>query len=147
MSITVTLRSNRIPAMQVQVQSKMQAAVEKTARNIRDFASQIAPRDTGSLAESLYVSSPAGSDYGQRAGVAASRNPQATIQPEVQPQFVLSLSGPASQNAYVAVVGVAAGHGIFQEFGTRYMGAQPFLYPAVLGLQGQFVNEMKTIAN
>lgn len=146
MSVTVTLRSNRIPALLAQIQDKSKAAVETTAVNIRDMASQIAPRDTGSLAESLYVSSPAGSDYSQRAAVAVSRNPQATILSEVQPQFVLSLFGPTGPNAYIAVVGAAAGHGYFQEFGTRYMGAQPFLYPAVLGSQNQFVSDMKDIA-
>jgi HK97 gp10 family phage protein len=93
--------------------------VADAARDLRDEAAARAPYDTGSLAASIYVATPQGSDYDERAGEAAALNPKVVLLPEVE------RPGPGE-----AVVGVAAEHGLYLEYGTRYMPAQPFLTPA-----------------
>lgn len=147
MSVTVTVRSNRIGELAAQLGSRSQAEVDRTAESIRGVANQLAPRDTGSLAEGLYVSNGTESDYSQRAGTAASRNPAAVIVPEVRPEFVISLGGPIPDGAYMSVVGASVAHGIFQEFGTRYLPARPFLLPALEGAANEFETGMSNIAN
>ena len=99
--------------------SRAALGVADAAHELRDNASEYAAYETGSLAASIYVTTHDGSDYAERVSDAESRNPKVVILPEVE--------APAMSDA---VVGVAAEHGLFQEYGTRYMPAHPFLTPA-----------------
>lgn len=146
--MTVTTRVNklRLDGLILQLSPRSHAAVDLTANNIRDRAASLAPRRTGSLAESIYVGTPDGSDYSQRAGDARSTNPTAIIVSEVTSSEVLSLSG-GSSNAYVDVVGVAVQHGVFNELGTRFMSAQPFIFPSVEPERDAFVSAMSHVAD
>lgn len=146
MSITAVVKRNGIPSLMSLIEKRSRQNVEDGASDVRDLAAQLAPRDTGSLAESLYVSSSAGSDYSQRAAAAASRNPDAVIVPEVRPEFALTLFG-TSGAGYTAIVGAAVEHGVFQEFGTRYQSAQPFLTPASEAMADQFTSAMQHVAD
>jgi HK97 gp10 family phage protein len=105
-------------------------AAQEIAHSIRDVASQIAPKDTTSLSQSIYVSDGEDSDYSERAGAAEAVNDNVVILEEIRPEFAISLSGgPAA--TYTVVVGVAASHGIFQEYGTATMSPQPYFTPAI----------------
>lgn len=142
----ITFRANTDPlvALVRDFPRRSHRAVDESASAIRDLASQLAPRDTGSLSASLYVATPDGSDYGQHASEAQSLNPNANIVPEVRPEFVMSL-GTGNEGLYVAVVGWAVEHGLFQELGTRYQAAQPFLFPAVENERSAFVTRMRGV--
>lgn len=146
MTLTATIRRNAIGALIAQIGTRSQATVDNAASDVRDRAVQMAPRDTGSLQASLYVSNSAGtSDYSQRAGEARSRNSDAVIIPEVTPEFALTLFG--GNTGYSAVVGVSVGHGVFQEFGTRFISARPYLTPAVEGVREAFISAMGHVAD
>lgn len=92
--------------------------VRKTAFEIQSDAQSLAPRDTGFLANSIYVKTSKDSSYSQ-AGQPSKEG--SSLLPEVE-------TPPDDQTAYVAV---GANYGIYVEYGTRYTPAQPYLTPAV----------------
>lgn len=145
MVFVVTIRKNLLPDMVKQLDLRSRRNVEQTASDVRDRASQTAPRDTGSLADGMYVSSPAGSDYTSRAGTARAENPEAVITQEVTPDSVISLFG--GSGGYSAVVAPSVAHGIFNELGTRFMSPKPFLLPATEANSEPFIAAMSTIAD
>jgi hypothetical protein len=147
MTVTVTLQADRLAQLLRQIPQRAKTAVDETADEIRDTSSQLAPRDTGSLSSSMYVSNGDESDYAQRSGQARSQNPDAIIVQEVRPEFVLSLGGGSNDNAYLAVVGAAVAHGIYQELGTRFIGSRAFMIPATEGASTAFVAAMSKIAD
>lgn len=120
-------------------------AVAETASEIRMLAAALAAIDTGSMAASIYITNGEESDYSQAAGNAKRLNPAVVIVPEVQPEFALSLSG--GNDIPATVVGVAAGHGIYNEYGTRFMASQPFLTPAAEQERDEFVTRMTQSVN
>jgi HK97 gp10 family phage protein len=145
-TVTTTLRSNRLPQVVAAIQRNTRTAVDSAAAGVQQRASQVAPRDTGSLAESIYVNNGDVSDYSLRTATAQGLNRDVVILEEIRPEFVISLSG-GNESSFAAVVGVAAGHGIFQEFGTRHSSPQSFMLPAVLGLEAEFINSMSHVAD
>lgn len=144
---TVTLRSYRIPEVVAKLGVNMRSAIDESAANLRETAVQMAPRDTGALRESIYINNGDQSDYSQRAGSARSLNDAAVIVPEVRPEFVLSLGGNPPDSAYVSVIGSAVNYAIFQELGTRFMRAQPFMIPATEGEAQNLERLMSRIAD
>lgn len=144
MGITFRVNNDPLVALIRDFPKRSHRAVDESAKAIRDLASQLAPRDTGSLSVSLYVGTPDGSDYGQASAAAQALNPEAKIIPEVRPEFVMSLES-GNDGLYVDVVGFAVEHGLFQEFGTRYQSAQPFLFPAIENERTAFVDRMRGI--
>jgi len=118
-TISATVVSDLLPELLVSLPVRATAIVGETAHVIRDNASAGAPRDTGSLAASVYVVTPTESDYGQRTADAMARDSKAEMLSEVE--------RPEPGNAYI---GVAASHGVFNEEGTVRMAARPFLRPA-----------------
>ncbi len=101
-------------------------AVRRAAKQVRDDASQYAPRDTGYLSESVYTVTSDASTYGQATGKARSRADREPL-PEVN----------APQSDTEGVVAVAAQYGTYVEHGTSRAGAQPYLTPAAEGMRGQ----------
>lgn len=138
--------SSRVPAVIAQITAQAAAVVDAVSADIQTRAEAMAPRDTGSLAASIYRSNGTESDYNLRASRAQALNKDVVIVPEVDPEFVISTSGDNS-STFSTVVGPAAQHGLFQEFGTRNMRAQPFLMPAALGFSEDLITEMSKIAN
>ncbi len=147
MTITVRMNTTGLNVLQARMGSRAKANVDQVAEEIRMSAFQMAPRDTGSLAASIYINNGEQTDYYQRTGEAASRNSQVYILELIRPEFVMSLFGGGGGNPYVSVVGVAAGHGIFQELGTRYQAPQPYMTPAVEPKRDVFVSLMTHVAD
>ncbi len=92
--------------------------VRKTALDIQSDAQSLAPRDTGFLANSIYVKTSKDSTYSQ---VEQPTKKDASLLQEVE-------SPPDDQTAYVAV---GANYGIYVEYGTVHQSPQPYLTPAV----------------
>lgn len=92
--------------------------VRKTALDIQSDAQSLAPRDTGFLANSIYVRTSKDSTYSQ---VEQPTKKDASLLQEVE-------SPPDDQTAYVAV---GANYGVFLEYGTVHQAPQPYLTPAV----------------
>ena len=92
--------------------------VRKTAFGIQSDAQSLAPRDTGFLANSIYVKTSKDSSYSE---VGQPTREGAHLLAEVE-------TPPDDQTAYVAV---GANYGIFLEYGTVHQPAQPYLTPAV----------------
>lgn len=136
---------NRIPQVIAQISERTKVAVDDTARDIQQRASSVAPRDTGSLAASIYVNNGDQSDYPQRTGDAQARNRNVVILEEIDPEFVIPLL--AGNASYSTVVGVAAGHGVFQELGTRFQPPQPFLIGSAEATSDDFMTRMSHVAD
>lgn len=145
MSFKAVLNTTRLVGLYSRLTPKAKQAVIDTSESMRDRASHLAPRRTGSLAASLYVTTPDGSDYSERASAARSLNPLAVIIPEVTPDQVLSLS--SGGKGYIGVVGIAVQHGIFNELGTRYMAPQPFMLPAAEPERDGFLQLMRHVVD
>jgi len=89
------------------------------ADKIRGLAEALAPMDTGALKRSIAIVSQKRSDYSRKVAIARRLRPRASIQPK-------PLVGK-DEVFIIPVVGYAG----FQEYGTKFHGAQPFLIPAV----------------
>ena len=148
LTLRTVIRSNRIPQVTAELRERFRGAILTAAQNLENTASLNAPRDTGSLSASVYASDGTNnSDYTTRVGNASRLNRDLVVLPEIDPEFAISLSGTSSTNSqdvYVVVVGVAAGHGVYVEYGTRNMHAQPFMTPAVEGARGTFQDDLTT---
>jgi len=143
MPVKVTLTS-QIPALVSGIQTKATANVASAGKFCQNYAQLVAPKDTGALAASIYVSGP-GDDttYPQAESGAIDRNPLIReVVTEIKPQEVDDKSGPQHP---VAVIAPAAPYGIFQEDGTRYMAPQPFMRPAAEQTRNQFLGLMVNI--
>ena len=92
--------------------------VRKTTFEIQSDAQSLAPRDTGFLANSIYVKTSKDSTYSQ---VEQPTKKDASLLEEVD-------SPPDDQTAYVAV---GANYGIYVEYGTVHQAPQAYLTPAV----------------
>lgn len=143
--ISVRVNTDRLDKLTADLPGKVKAIVDETALSIQFRAKQIAPKDTTSLSESIYHNNGDESDYALRTAIARGVNRDVIILEEISPDFVLSLSGGDAE--YTQVIGVAAGHGIFLEYGTRFMAPQPYMTPAVEPERDAFVTRMSTIAD
>jgi HK97 gp10 family phage protein len=139
--VAVTLRIGALNQLPRIIKEQTRKAVDETAAEIQTRARQIAPRDTGSLSESIYVTNGTDSDYTTRTSAARGVNRRVTILEEIRPDFVISPSGGDAE--YSAVIGVAAEHGEPVEFGTRYMDPQPYMTPSVEPQRDEFVTRLK----
>lgn len=98
--------------------------VTEAATQIMQQAKENCPVDTGSLQSTIYVKTNSTSTYGQ--GFEA---------PIGDSYFLEEIEQPPSGTAYVAV---ADNYGIYVEMGTRFMGAEPYLIPALMTVQSSF---------
>lgn len=92
--------------------------VRKTAFDVQSDAQSLAPRDTGFLANSIYVKTSKDSTYSQ---VEQPTKKDASLLEEVD-------TPPDDQTAYVAV---GANYGLYVELGTIHQAPQPYLTPSV----------------
>ena len=92
--------------------------VRKTAFDIQSDAQSLAPRDTGFLANSIYVKTSKDSSYSQ---VGQPSKEGSSLLQEVE-------APPDDQTAYIAV---GANYGVYLEYGTVHQPPQPYLTPAV----------------
>lgn len=142
----LTVRSNTISKIRSQIIEQMKGAVDDTAALIEERAKQIAPVDTGALQSSIYHNNGVDSDYDTNIARARSQNKDAVILDEIDPEFVIPLSG-SNEDSYTQVVGCAVEYGIFNEYGTRHMRPHPFMLPSALGAEDDFTTAMTQIAD
>lgn len=137
--------------VQASITSRAEDTVRDSAKYMRDLAEAIAPVRTGAFAASIYVNGPGDySDYAQRAGVAAARNPKARIIPELLAARVdtRQLRNNLGQFSLPeAIVASAVEYSVFLEDGTRYMGPRPTFRPAAEGTRAQFADAMSHVAD
>lgn len=145
--LSVTVRYDHTAALSQQMQQRMHAAVDTAALQIQDRASQIAPVDTGALRNSIYVNNGTDSDYSLRVSTARSLNRDMVALEEIDPEFVIAVSSTPGPDSYISIVAAAAEYALFQELGTRYHRAQPFMYPAALAVEDDFAQAMTHLAD
>jgi HK97 gp10 family phage protein len=123
---------NHLDALAKALTPAVQKIVTKTAMDIQASAASSAPVDTGFLRNSIYNVTPGASTYGQGA---SPTHKGSSLLPEV---------GPLEDNtsAYVAV---GANYGVYLEYGTRHMPAQPYFYPAVDQASQPFIDAMSKL--
>lgn len=112
--------------------AKIQAATEESPAEAAEFGAnywrQGVRTDTGSYKASIYVQSHDSSDYAEHVSEARSLNPSIEILPE--------LPKPARKGA--AAFGSAAGHAVYNEYGSSTISAKPALQPAIEATRKQF---------
>src|SRR2546421_7265287 len=126
----VGISFNKFPEIAAHLHTALHEIMVETAFEVANNYTINAPRATGFMAESAYVSSTDGSTYGQ--GQAPPGD--AYLLPEVTPSDDME-----------AVAGVAASYSGFVEMGTRFMAAQPAFYPAVETAKGFFNDKLAHI--
>lgn len=132
--VEVTTLFNLFPELPAAIQTAVKRAVRKAAFDIQADAMRGAAVDTGFLKNSIYVVTEGSSNY-ERAAIRAGKKSDAEMLPEVDPP-------PDKMTAYVAV---GADYGVYVEFGTINMAAQPYLTPAAEWVRPQFIAALKEI--
>jgi HK97 gp10 family phage protein len=109
----------------------MMRALTKSAEPIRDAAKAMAPRDKGTLAQSITISAKSVSRAGKKAFAEAMKS--GSSKGDAQAAAKAANKGAKGKDTFSQVfVGPSGGvrHGYFNEFGTENMAAQPFMRPA-----------------
>lgn len=114
---------NKLPAISAELQRVVSQIVRKAAFDIEAAAKAQAPVDTGALKNSIYTVTSDSSDY------SGGDMPQ--------------VDTPA--NDHTAYVAVGMSYGIYQEYGTSHMPAQPYMTPAVEGVRPSFIAAMSAV--
>jgi hypothetical protein len=120
---------NRLPELSPLLQIVVGQLVRKAAFDLEALAATLAPVDLGALKSSIYVVTSKDSDYETHAAAAQSLRPDATVLPQVE----------APKSPTMAIVAVGMDYGLYQEFGTVYQPAQPYLTPAAEVVKPQFL--------
>lgn len=157
---------NHFPQMIEKLQEARSQIVRKATFDVERNAKQGAPVDTGFLRNSIYSVTEEGSGFGGASTGAIARRAKnytyrATKNQELNYQRGLEagLKTAASHKAAQAqlfpevssmqpgqgLVLVGAIYGIFVELGTVHMGARPFLYPAAMRAQPDFLNAWRRL--
>lgn len=153
MTFSLSVRVNKISAVQTSIADRSMEIVKDSAEFMRDYASSIAPVRTSAFSASIYVNGPGGfTDYAERAGAASQRNPKAHIVPELQAAQVDTGVGQLRNSLGQfslpeAIVASAVEYSLYLEEGTRYMAPRPTLRPAAEATRQQFAEAMKHVAD
>lgn len=133
--VEVTTLFDLFPELPAAIQAAVRRAVRKAAFDIQADAMRGAPVDTGFLKNSIYVVTEGSSNYERATIRAGKKSGGAEMLPEVDPP-------PDKMTAYIAV---GADYGVYVEFGTVNMAAQPYLTPAAEWVRPQFIAALKEI--
>ena len=117
---------NHFADMADKLHKAMGQVVRKTAFDAQALAATNAPKDTGFLANSIYVVTADESSYG-RGGASG---------PEMLPEV------EKPDDDLTAYVAVGAQYGVYVEFGTVHMPPQPYLLPAMEAVRDSFEDAM-----
>jgi HK97 gp10 family phage protein len=112
--------------------------VVKTAFDLQAAAVIQAPIDTGFLRASIYTVTSTSSSYGTT-GKVAHFNAYKALHQDLLPE----IDEPSDD--YTAYVAVGATYGVYVNYGTRYMAAQPFWEPAIDMVRPSFNAAMDAI--
>lgn len=125
----VTVDTSGLKRIAGELDPRARKVIAKAAMDVEDRARRAAPVDTGALRASIYTSGGAiASDYVAARAIAKGLNPGATFDDEEKGEGGLN-----------AVIGASVEYAIHQEFGTKKMGAQPFLIPALEAIRRSFL--------
>ena len=116
---------NHLPELTAEIEKAASEIVRKTAYDLKALAQAEAPVATGFLKNSIYTVTKGESTY-------TSIPSSGPTLPEVEPPT----------DATTAYVAVGAEYGVYLEFGTSHMAAQPYLYPAADAVRPAFVEAM-----
>ncbi len=106
----MTTSWNHFPQIAAGMMRELKKVPGIVAKDIAEYAAVGAPVDTGFLEASCYYSTPTKSTYGKG---------HVTMTPY------------QAYNDLEAIAAVGATHGVFVNYGTRYMPARPFWEPAL----------------
>lgn len=118
---------NLIPEIGEKLEVAASQILRKAAFDCEAAAKGNAPVDTGYMRDSIYTRTNTSSSYGR----VGEPPPGAELLPEVE-----------KPDRGTAIVAVGANYGIFVEFGTSKMAAQPYLIPAAEAVGPSFVAAM-----
>lgn len=141
--------------MRARLAGAIESAVMYTAIAVRDEAKTIAPKDTTSLAESIYISTEDYSDHDEAIAKAKDVFDQAKAVGKTPKGFRLGPNSvlytfnedPRPEGKMTAWVLCGVGHGVAVEYGSGRHGPQPFLGPAVATCAGLFTSQIRTAIN
>lgn len=126
--ITVRLDTRPLVALLRAMPGRSRAVVRRNAFRVHDKARAQAHVITGSMRNSVYVNMGDGdSTYAQAVTNARAANPRVVIEPQIEPE----------RSRTSAIVGVAAGHGFYEE----RRAAHKFLLPAAESVRPAFIND------
>lgn len=131
MGFELKLQFSHFEQIAAAMKKNVQKVVDETAEAILNDARGHAARHSGSLRDSLYISTKDHSTYADAAGAAQADNKEVVILPE-----------ETTNQDGEAVIGVAAGHGLFVERGTVREAARPFLTPAAEAQRSAFLEKV-----
>jgi HK97 gp10 family phage protein len=120
---TIVIDFNRFPEIAARLPVEASAVVRKTAYDVEADAKQKAPFETGNLRNSIQTH----------------MEPSAT-------EAVIDIA-PNRAPGSSATSATAAEYGVYQEFGTRHMGAHPFMTPAAEINRPKFESAMTQLLN
>ncbi len=129
MSLDTKVLDGLVPKLQ----SRLRAVVRKSAFDAQAIAQQQAPRDTGALANSIYVATAGASEYEQKKEAVKQAAPKAELFDEISTKELDFQAAKIS-----AVLAVMVHYGIYLEFGTARQPAQPFFISAVSLVEPNF---------
>lgn len=130
--VTIEVISDAFPEIAAALPGIVGQLVRKAAFDIQAWAAAAAPVDTGFLKSSIYVVTKDSSTYGQ--GV---------TNPPEGAEMLDEVSAPGSPTE--AIVAVGASYGVYVEFGTVFMNAQPYLTPAAEAVRPMFIASLETL--
>jgi HK97 gp10 family phage protein len=114
-TVKLTLDTRELERIAAGLNRNKREVVKAVAFEIERMAKQLAPKDTSSLANSIYTQIEGG-------GGSSPQEPSNGAQMEEL---------PAPSGDIIAIVGTGMEYAAYQEFGTSKMASQPYLGPAV----------------
>lgn len=130
--VVIEVIYDRFPEIAAALPKVVSGIVRKAAFDLAAWAMATAPVDTGFLKSSIYVVTHESSTYGL--GV-TSPPKDAYLLDEV----------PQPESPTEAIIAVGANYGVYQEFGTVHMGAQPYLTPAAEAIRPAFLAALESL--
>lgn len=125
-NIGFTLDTKMLDAIVRDCDKKAEQILRKLAFEVEGKAKQLAPYDTTALRNSIYTQTDKYDGYDKAVSEVASKRPDAKVHRNPKP-------GKGE-----AIVGPCVEYGIYQEFGTSKMAAQPYMTPAVEAIRNKF---------
>lgn len=120
--MSLVVEFDRLPEIMAAMHKAQAQVIRKAAFDVQARAQASAPVATGFLKSSIYTVTKSSSNYGQGAQ-----------EPPSGAQLLEEVSKPSSD--LEAIVAVGASYGVYLEFGTSHMAAQPYLIPAAEAVQ------------
>lgn len=134
----MSLNTKALNALVPRLEKHLSRVVRKTAFAAQALAKSGAPRDTGALANSIYVDAPGISEYAAKKEAVQQANPKAEVFDEIQSGELGEVAAAVSQKEISAFLAVMVHYGVYLEFGTARQPAQPFFLSAVSLVQPDF---------